>query len=339
MPTALITGGTTGSAERRPSCCMPATTRSRSPDRILIPSHGHGPSSLTMCSSSDPMRGCSPIRRFDVNGVGAVRVTGPALPQRRDIPPGTGGRCDGESFDEHADLNFKGQYFTLQKALPLMNDGSSIVLTVGIGARRGSPGATVGAATRGALLAMLPSLALELAPRRIRVNAVSPGPPTPHCSTSWECPRAAGMPCARRSLSSASDPARRRGSSRLPRLGRRQLYHRPGRRRGRRLRARSRMSTNGPTTGPHATHARNHTAQENTMALTLDTYRQLDVPACGSRHSRSARPPSATTGAGRGAGRRAETVRPLRRAGWELHRHRGHLYQRHLRAHARRVRP
>ncbi|MEU1746742.1 SDR family oxidoreductase [Micromonospora arida] len=79
------------------------------------------------------------------------------------------------SFDEQADVNFKGQYFTLQKALPLMNDGGSIVLTVGVGARRGSPGATVGAATRGALLAMLPSLALELAPRRIRVNAVSPG--------------------------------------------------------------------------------------------------------------------------------------------------------------------
>src|SRR5690606_41777955 len=56
-----------------------------------------------------------------------------------------------------------------------MNDGGSIVITVGIGTRRGSPGATLGAATRGALLAMLPSLALELAPRRIRVNAVSPG--------------------------------------------------------------------------------------------------------------------------------------------------------------------
>jgi NAD(P)-dependent dehydrogenase (short-subunit alcohol dehydrogenase family) len=55
-----------------------------------------------------------------------------------------------------------------------MNDGGSIVLTVGIGSRRGSPRATVGAATRGALLAMMPSLALELAPRRIRVNAVSP---------------------------------------------------------------------------------------------------------------------------------------------------------------------
>ncbi|GAA1559838.1 SDR family NAD(P)-dependent oxidoreductase [Kribbella lupini] len=80
-----------------------------------------------------------------------------------------------KSFDEQVGVNFKGQYFTLQKALPLMRDGGSIVFTVGIGARRGSPGGTVGAATRGALLAMVPSLALELAPRRIRVNAVSPG--------------------------------------------------------------------------------------------------------------------------------------------------------------------
>jgi NAD(P)-dependent dehydrogenase (short-subunit alcohol dehydrogenase family) len=80
-----------------------------------------------------------------------------------------------ESFDEQVDVNFKGQYFTLQKALPLMNDGGSIVFTVGVGSRRGIPGATLGAATRGALLAMLPSLAIELAPRRIRVNAVSPG--------------------------------------------------------------------------------------------------------------------------------------------------------------------
>lgn len=79
------------------------------------------------------------------------------------------------SFDEHVEVNFKGQFFTLQKALPLLGDGASVVLTVGIGVHHGSAGATLGAATRGALLAMMPSLALELAPRRIRVNAVSPG--------------------------------------------------------------------------------------------------------------------------------------------------------------------
>jgi NAD(P)-dependent dehydrogenase (short-subunit alcohol dehydrogenase family) len=80
-----------------------------------------------------------------------------------------------ESFNHQVDVNLKGQYFTLQKALPIVAEGGSVVFTVGIGATRGAPGATMAAASRGALLAMVPSLALELAPRRIRVNAVSPG--------------------------------------------------------------------------------------------------------------------------------------------------------------------
>lgn len=83
---------------------------------------------------------------------------------------------DEATYDELFAINTKGQFFTLQKALPLLTDGASVVFTVGIGATRGVPGASVAAASRGALLAMVPSLALELAPRRIRVNAVSPGP-------------------------------------------------------------------------------------------------------------------------------------------------------------------
>lgn len=83
---------------------------------------------------------------------------------------------DEANYDELFAINTKGQFFTLQKMLPLLTDGSSVVFTVGIGATRGVPGGSVAAASRGALLAMVPSLALELAPRRIRVNAVSPGP-------------------------------------------------------------------------------------------------------------------------------------------------------------------
>ncbi|GAB1332103.1 SDR family oxidoreductase [Streptomyces sennicomposti] len=56
-----------------------------------------------------------------------------------------------------------------------MNDGGSTVLTLGIGSRRLTPGATVGPATRGALSAMPSSLVRELAPLRFRVNAVDPG--------------------------------------------------------------------------------------------------------------------------------------------------------------------
>ncbi|HEX6449750.1 MAG TPA: SDR family oxidoreductase [Trebonia sp.] len=82
---------------------------------------------------------------------------------------------DEATFDDLVAVNFKGQFFTLRKVLPLFGDGGSVIFTVGIGATRGIPGGSVSAATRGALLAMLPSLAVELAPRRIRVNAVSPG--------------------------------------------------------------------------------------------------------------------------------------------------------------------
>lgn len=82
---------------------------------------------------------------------------------------------DEATFDDLVAVNFKGQFFTLQKVLPLIADGGSVIFTVGLGATRGMAGGSVSAATKGALLSMVPSLALELAPRRIRVNAVSPG--------------------------------------------------------------------------------------------------------------------------------------------------------------------
>lgn len=82
---------------------------------------------------------------------------------------------DEATFDDFVNVNFKGQFFTLQSVLPLLPDGGSIIFTVGIGPTSGVRGGTVTSATRGALLSLMPSLALELAPRQIRVNAVSPG--------------------------------------------------------------------------------------------------------------------------------------------------------------------
>ncbi|SFJ42138.1 SDR family oxidoreductase [Amycolatopsis sacchari] len=86
------------------------------------------------------------------------------------------GEVDEDTYDEVFAVNAKGQFFLLQKALPLLADNASVVFTVGIAATRGLPGASLGAGSKGALLAMVPSLAVELAPRGIRVNAVSPGP-------------------------------------------------------------------------------------------------------------------------------------------------------------------
>lgn len=81
-----------------------------------------------------------------------------------------------ELFDDTMNTNFKGAYFTLQALLPLVNDGASIVLNTSVNAHIGQAGATVYAASKAALLSLAKNLSAELLPRRIRVNAISPGP-------------------------------------------------------------------------------------------------------------------------------------------------------------------
>src|SRR5689334_1035052 len=81
---------------------------------------------------------------------------------------------DEASFDNNFAVNVKGQFFTLQKVLPLLQEDSSVVLMSGLGIRLGAPNYSVATATRGAITAMVAPLAVELAPRRIRVNAVVP---------------------------------------------------------------------------------------------------------------------------------------------------------------------
>ncbi|RFZ82295.1 SDR family oxidoreductase [Mucilaginibacter terrenus] len=89
-----------------------------------------------------------------------------------------------EMFDEIMDINFKGAYFSLQQILPLVNDGGSIVFNTSINAHIGMAGASVYAASKAALLSLTKNLAIELLPRKIRVNSVSPGPVgTPFHST------------------------------------------------------------------------------------------------------------------------------------------------------------
>jgi NAD(P)-dependent dehydrogenase (short-subunit alcohol dehydrogenase family) len=81
-----------------------------------------------------------------------------------------------DMFDEIMGVNFKGQYFSLQQLLPLVNDGGSVVLNTSINAHIGMAGASVYAASKAALLSLAKNLSAELLPRKIRVNAVSPGP-------------------------------------------------------------------------------------------------------------------------------------------------------------------
>jgi len=81
-----------------------------------------------------------------------------------------------EFYDAILDINLKGAYFTIQKALPLLADGASIVLNTSINAHIGMPNSSVYAASKAALLSLARTLSAELVGRNIRVNAISPGP-------------------------------------------------------------------------------------------------------------------------------------------------------------------
>lgn len=81
-----------------------------------------------------------------------------------------------EQFDATMDINFKGAFFTLQKFLPILKDGSSVINLSSINAYTGMPNTAVYAASKAALNSLTRTAAYELAPRKIRVNAVNPGP-------------------------------------------------------------------------------------------------------------------------------------------------------------------
>ncbi|MFE0019977.1 SDR family oxidoreductase [Amycolatopsis sp. NPDC059021] len=81
-----------------------------------------------------------------------------------------------ELFDHLLTVNAKGPYFTVQKLAPLLTEGSGVVLTTSVVNVIGLPMHSAYAASKAALRSMTRSLARELLTRKIRVNAVSPGP-------------------------------------------------------------------------------------------------------------------------------------------------------------------
>ncbi|WP_291886782.1 SDR family oxidoreductase [Chryseobacterium sp.] len=81
-----------------------------------------------------------------------------------------------ENFDNVMNINFRGAYFTLSKFIPLLNDGASVVVLSSIVASTYKPNSSVYQASKAALNSIAKTAAAELAPRKIRVNMVSPGP-------------------------------------------------------------------------------------------------------------------------------------------------------------------
>jgi NAD(P)-dependent dehydrogenase (short-subunit alcohol dehydrogenase family) len=79
-------------------------------------------------------------------------------------------------FEKLTDINFKGAFFTVQKAIPLLSEGSSVVLLSSTVSQKGAPNHSVYAASKAAVRSLARSFSAELVDRKIRVNTLSPGP-------------------------------------------------------------------------------------------------------------------------------------------------------------------
>lgn len=86
------------------------------------------------------------------------------------------GQVSEEHFDREFNVNVKGLFFTVQKALPLLKDGASVILNASIAASKGMEAFSVYSATKAAVRSFARSWTSDLKARRIRVNAISPGP-------------------------------------------------------------------------------------------------------------------------------------------------------------------
>jgi len=80
-----------------------------------------------------------------------------------------------ELFDEISNINFKGTFFTVQKALPYLNDGASIVITGSAATSAGLENASAYSASKAAVRALARNFSADLLGRKIRVNVLSPG--------------------------------------------------------------------------------------------------------------------------------------------------------------------
>ena len=98
------------------------------------------------------------------------------LRQRRVQHPSASWSMTEAVYDEMFNLNAKGPLFVMQKLMLLINRGGSIVLTTSIANVKGMPGNATYGAAKAALRSFARTLAAELLPREIRVNAVTPGP-------------------------------------------------------------------------------------------------------------------------------------------------------------------
>lgn len=83
-------------------------------------------------------------------------------------------QTDEEMYQSHMDINVKGVFFTLRALLPLLRDGASVIVNTSVAGLKAAPHMAAYSASKGAVSALVRTLAVELSTRRIQVNALAP---------------------------------------------------------------------------------------------------------------------------------------------------------------------
>lgn len=174
---ALITGGSSGiglaSAKLFLAEGAQVIVTGRDPDGLLAAQNELGNGALALKSEAGSLSEVDSLIELVKNRFGRLDVLFLNAGISRPAPFG---QVTEEQFDQIVDLNFKATFFTIQKALPLLSNRSSVIVTTSITNQTGSPNFSVYGASKAALRSMVQSLSLSLIERGIRVNAICPGP-------------------------------------------------------------------------------------------------------------------------------------------------------------------
>jgi NAD(P)-dependent dehydrogenase (short-subunit alcohol dehydrogenase family) len=173
--TALVTGGTTGigraTAERLLRGGARVAITGVNPETLARAARELGPDVLVLRSDARSLVDAAELAKRVEQSFGHLDVLflNAGIAQLAPFEA-----VDEAFYEEHMNVNVKGVLFTLQKLLPLLSRGASVIVNTSLADQRGVAGMSVYAASKGAVAALVRTLAVELAGRGIRVNSVAP---------------------------------------------------------------------------------------------------------------------------------------------------------------------
>jgi NAD(P)-dependent dehydrogenase (short-subunit alcohol dehydrogenase family) len=189
---ALITGGTTGigfaTAQLFQKEGAQVIVTGRNPKTVEDAQKALGPGALAVASDASNLADTDALMKIVSEKFGRLDVLFANAGIAQFAPAE---QVDESFFDRHFDLNVKGLFFTVKKSLGMLSDGGAVLLNASVASRKGFAGASIYSATKAAVRSFGRTLATELAPRRIRVITISPGPIATALLSKLEMPKEA----------------------------------------------------------------------------------------------------------------------------------------------------